>query len=268
MKCQIFTSLRVLSAVGMLCLATAARAQSSSFSAATPTASFGPSFYETVALPRFDPSLGTLDSISLRLDAVGTTAGWGWNVFNPALFQQPAYGVVSGNLRLLRPDNSELVFLGHASPWTLLGALPPASTTPVLIQVPDSTATMLLTNPGDLSLFTGTDTIALPVGGFGYPYMSLNTLEIVSVTPQTGFGRVTVTYAFTAIPEPSSIALLALATPGVARLLQRRSGKPRRVDFATPAGLGNTAEPRASPNGGPATPSGHSGVSEGPPSVN
>jgi hypothetical protein len=267
MKCQIFTSLRVLSAVGMLCLTTAARAQSSSFSAATPTASFGPSFYETVALPRFDPSLGTLDSISLRLDAVGTTTGWGWNVFNPALFQQPAYGLVSGNLRLLRPDNSELVFLGHASPWTLLGALPPTSTTPVLIQVPDSTATMLLTNPGDLSLFTGTDTIALPVGGFGYPFMSLNTLEIVSATPQTGFGRVTVTYAFTAIPEPSGIALLALATPGVACLLQRRSEKPRRVDFATPAGLGNTAEPCASPNVGPATPSGHSGVSEGPPSV-
>ena len=179
MKCHIFTSLRVLSAVGMLCLATSARAQSTSFSAATPTASFGETFDETVALPRFDPALGTLNSISLRLDAVGTTAGWGWNVVNPFLFQVPGYGLVSGSLGLLRPDNSELVFLGHASPWTLLGVLPPASTTPVFIQVPDSTATMLLTNPGDLSLFSGTDTITLPVGGFGYPYMGPNTLEIV-----------------------------------------------------------------------------------------
>ena len=240
MKSQIFTSLCVLSAVGVLCLGTTARAESITFSGATPTAYFGvfpigPEFDATVALPRFDPALGTLGTVSLTLDAVGTTSGWGLYVFNPFLSQQSAFGVVGGSLRLLRPDNSELILLGHGSPITGLGVLPPESTTYVRIPVPDSTTTTLLTNPGDLSLFTGADTITLPVDGFGFPDVYPNTLRISSATSQTGFGRVTVTYEFTAIPEPSSLTLLAVMTPGVALVLRRRLGRLRGLNSATVA---------------------------------
>src|SRR6476646_9341196 len=96
-----YSSLCVLSAVGMLCLATGAKADSITFSASTPTAPFsafpvGGAFTETAILPQFNPGLGTLHSIDFTLEAVGATPGWGLNVFNPFISPLSASGVVGG----------------------------------------------------------------------------------------------------------------------------------------------------------------------------
>lgn len=219
MKCRITKSARWLCGCWGLCLATTAAADSITFSATTATAPFisgfpiGGDFSESVALPRFDPAWGTLENIDLRLDAVGTAAGWRLSVYNPSLFPVSVLSVVSGDFRLLRPDNSELIFMGHASPFTDLGSLSPLSASSFVVPVPDSTVSVTLTNAEDFSLFTGTDAIALPIGGFAYPYVFPNTLAIVATEAQSGFGRVTITYDFVPIPEPGSLAVLALRSP-------------------------------------------------------
>ena len=230
MKYKFPTSQRLFSALGMLCLATIARADLITFSATTPTSKFdtwpfGTGFDETVTLPKFNPVYGMLDGIALTLDAVGTTSGWSFGVYNPFTFAVDAYPDVSGNLILSRPDGSELVFMGHFSSIGKVQAfLPPRTTTTVFVSVPDGTDTVLLANLGDLSLFTGEDSITLPVQGGNAPYVYPNILTIVSATPQIGFGRVTVTYDFTPVPEPSSFALLALGGSSVALPFQRRIG--------------------------------------------
>jgi hypothetical protein len=229
MKCQFSTSRGLFLAVEMLCLATAARADSIAFSAATPPTAFydyalGITFNQTVTLPKFNPALGMLDSIALKLDAVGSTSGWGLNVYNPFEFAVDASGGVSGSLSLSRPDGSKLIFMGHYSSFDNLWSLPRLSTTPVFVSVPDSTGAALLAEPGDLLLFTGVDSITLPVQGFGSPVVYPNPMRIDSVTPQIGYGRVTVTYDFTPIPEPSSFALLFVLAP--------RSGLPEPKRWA------------------------------------
>jgi hypothetical protein len=230
MKYKFSTSQRLFSALGMLCLATISKADLIRFSATTSTSQFGTwpyvtGFDETVTLPKFNPMYGMLDGITLTLDAVGTTSGWGFGVYNPFTFAVDAYPDVSGNLILSRPDGSELVFMGHFSSIGKVHAvLPPGITTSVFVSVPDSTDTVLLANLGDLSLFTGEDSITLPVQGGSGPYVYPNTLTIVSATPQIGFGRVTATYDFTPVAEPSSFALLSLGITSVALPFQRRIG--------------------------------------------
>jgi len=172
-------------------------------------------FDETADLPKFDQELGALQSISLTLEAVGTTPGWTVNVYNPFTFDVGGTGVISGSLRVLRPDSSVLVLVVHSSPSTDLGSLASKSTTTVDISVADTARTVVLNDPADLALFTGMGSLALSVKGFGSPNVFPDTLDILAATPQEGFGRVTATYTF--VPEPSSLSmLLTIAIPGVA----------------------------------------------------
>lgn len=227
-------ALRRFSVLALSLLCWTAVAEAASFTVgpvATPSAVFGSAPYgspfdETVTLPQFNPAAGTLQSVSITLGAVGTTPNWSVDVYNPFAFAVDATGLISGALRLFAPDSTQLLLTGHASPFTDLGNLAPHATTSVVIAVPDSTGTGLLTSPTDLAWFTGTGTVTLPIHGFGYPNVYPDTLDIVSGTAQMGYGSVTATYHYATddptIPEPATLTLLgSLVIPGTVYVLRR-----------------------------------------------
>lgn len=172
-------------------------------------------------LSQFDPSLGTLTQVTLTLDA-DTSAG--------AIFWD--------NEALVPTD----VTLGIGAEVTAVGL---AGVTAVAVPLQIGSALGIAADNDGAADFVGTDSFAV-VGGTGSdsdmdmlvvglaPYIGLGTFDVeVSSVVETflsttgGFGpidpvpgvtegTVTVTYEFTAVPEPTTAVLLGLGMAGLA----------------------------------------------------
>ncbi len=179
----------------------------------------------TISFPMFDPALGTLDRITFVLTG---------HVEGAAMFESmetiPATVTanLSAKLTLMRPDNSLLVM-----------AIPVASVTETVDSF-DGTIdfsgasgrkyeglsanrveTLTVFPPSaDFGLFSGAGNIVLPIkaegfssgSGAGNLLLQFNTLASAQAT---------ITYDYTAVPEPSGILALLTGIGGMAGLLSR-----------------------------------------------
>jgi hypothetical protein len=184
----------------------------------TYSASFGPtttSFSTPIMLPQFNPSMGTLTSITFTLD--GQTAGSA-QVTNNSGATGSYQVTISSNLKLLDPSNN-----------TLISVTPSFNQTLSIANGDSATATG--TSPVD----TGSTTIT---SGFG-PYVGLGDVSftvlgegiggVLGPSPFTvdsitkGEGTITVTYnTSSVVPEPATLALFGSGLLALGLLYQRR----------------------------------------------
>ena len=178
---------------------------------------------QTLPIPKFDSSLGILQSIKLTL--AGQVQG---DASYENLGAGPASVTLSlqAALKLQRPDGSvlaEIIPLASitANPSAYDGSINFAgSSGGTYIGLSDSiTEISTITNPADLALFTGPGTIDL---GFSATGSSTGTGagNLITSFSTKAAGQVEVVYEYTTIPEPATMGLLALGG-----LLLRRKRK-------------------------------------------
>lgn len=174
----------------------------------------------SVSIPRFNPSWGTLQSIEWRVTGhVQGSAGFESRDATPATVTMD----VSAMLKLMRPDNSQLVLsipltstLDNVTAFD--GTRDYAGTSGktyagLSADEPQSESSSLA---ADLSLFTGTGNIILPFSGHGASTGSgAGQLDLNFSTDASA--NVDVTYTF--VPEPGALGLLGV---GAICLLRRK----------------------------------------------
>lgn len=174
---------------------------------------------ETVSLTKFDPSLGTLNSINIDLTGIlrGNFA-YENGMSTPTFAEVQWFSIAT----LKRPDNSVLstatasrTFSDSLTAFDGVGDFEGTSGRTYAFFIGPITAAEELTSfslfdAGDLSLFTGPGSIDLPVfleGG----YNKIQGTQTVAGFIESG-ADVMVTYDYTpaAVPEPTTLLLLAL----------------------------------------------------------
>jgi hypothetical protein len=204
-----------------------------SFGKGTPNALPSDSTPANVSVAQFDESLGTLDSVTLALQASGTVYA---EAFNLSSSSQPytqsmatlSFGVTGpdGSSSDINPSTPFFAGTAAAGPAvvTITGSSP-FSFSPAAIDVLSSNFGLYETSgSGDFTLGFNSD------GSPGGPIFSTITSTpgaVFTGGDATVFGTETVTYDYTAIPEPSvSGAILGCATlMGVVGLRKRLAGK-------------------------------------------
>jgi hypothetical protein len=215
----------LLVAAGIVLLAsTPATAATISFSDSIPLAST--SWSSSVTVSKFDPSLGTLNSITFELD--GHVEG---GAKFESLDSSPTTVTMNltADIELQRPDTSTIVIttplvqtvdsvtaydsvldFGGTSGKTYAG-----------LSADDSDSAVSPPPASDLVLFTGLGNITLPVeakgassgSGAGNLILQFNTSASADVK---------VTYDYEPIPEPSTLGLLSMGIMGLLAHLWRR----------------------------------------------
>ena len=180
----------------------------------------------SVSLPKFDSSLGTLDHIEFTI--TGTVSGWsgyenlkvdGVNTITTNL---------QASLTLQRPNASLLVValpaVTNTAPnvpqydgvtdWAgTSGGTYGSSTSPVTASKTESNTSY---SPSDFTLFTGTGNITLPVVAVGIS-TATDTEGNVASTFVTQAGACASVQYFYEVPEPMTMSLLALGGLAVVR---------------------------------------------------
>lgn len=181
-------------------------------------------------LPQFDQATyGTLDSITLLLEYSFSGTG----TFTNQSGVSNTYTLdVEGKIGLT-PTN--IGGSGFGTPWVQSGNdyilldsetftdLAPNTPTPFSYSTSVLTSSVTLTG-GDMATFIGTG--SLPT------YLKANTLftitgagETTITTNPLASGKITMTYSFTPVPEPSTYAMAGLSTLAIAGVSLRRSRK-------------------------------------------
>jgi hypothetical protein len=168
----------------------------------------------SVAAPLFDPSLGTLTSVSLAL-----TGALNGTIFVENMDHSPSTvsETLSATLTLKRPDLSTLVaafpsYTATDSFTAYDGVLDFGGTSgvthgPIMASASD---TFVTPPPGsDLPLFTGVGNIVLPVTAHGTSHVAGS--GNLAAGFQTAAGAfVEVTYTYDVLPEPGTLTLLSV----------------------------------------------------------
>ena len=216
-----------------------ARADLLSFSASYP-APLGefqiPDWTSSVTLPRFDPSLGTLNSITFRLS--GTVQGSAQSENTSPSAGNDITLNLSAALQLFRPGSLDLANRLVVTTPTVANTF----TASVYDGVTDFAGTSGVTYAGlsatkvnktvfssdaDKALFTGLGTIDLPLTAIGKS-RATGGGSAISVFDTQARGEVTVTYNYgaSAVPEPRVYgAFGVLVCAGLAALRRRTSAK-------------------------------------------
>jgi hypothetical protein len=207
-------SLLVLASTGLLLAANEAKATTDTY-----TANYGPATTEwnnNFILQLFDPSLGSLQSVYITASESANIDGTVQNTSDgPQTFTFRAGSL----LKVTLPGA-----LGYLQPSPLALAqdynLPAGGSAPYGPVNASDSANYTYTSPADMAWFIGTGTFTLPgftqtqeliAGGGGNIIASLNTIAGATVEVQ---------YNYVPVPEPASLALLALG--GAVMLLRRR----------------------------------------------
>ena len=218
-------SIILLPAILMLALlGTYASAATVSYSANVPLQTTD--WNTTLDLPKFNPSLGTLNSISFSL--TGNLEG---TVSLENQSQSPANvgTVLNATLTLARPDMTVLVVAIPAIPRNFAataydGTLDYGGTSGITYPTTSASNTEnsgLLTSAADKALFLGPGTISLPVNAIGFAGGSGSANLALLFSADAG-ADASVTYDYTTVPEPSSLLALLSGLGGLAGFAFRR----------------------------------------------
>jgi hypothetical protein len=205
---------------------------------ARPTETFSNSFATTattfntsLSFPKFDSSLGTLNSITFQL--FGSVLG---NAKGESLDASPATLTLTlaASLNLQRPDNTSIVVtiptINNTFNATAFdGVIDFAGTSGITYtaQAGSSTNAVTLSGGSDLALFTGSGSIVLPVTGTGSSSGSgAGNLLTQFATSASASAQVTYNYSTATVPEPKVYgAIGAVACLGLLGYRRFRSQK-------------------------------------------
>lgn len=181
---------------------------------------------QTLTLPKFDPNLGTLTSVLLKLTGeVNGSASF--ESTNP--LPTDVTTIFNADITLMRPDNSVLLMTSPKSSVTvpvggydgIIDFMGPSGR--MIPEVKDSLMTMVQFDQplsvSDQTLFVGAgEFLDLPVRAVGRS-RGTGSGNLLMLFRTSAAATAEITYVFTPIPEPASAMTLAL---GVAMLIRRR----------------------------------------------
>jgi hypothetical protein len=191
---------------------------------------------ETLSLPQFNTSLGTLTGVSIELSAYDTISSVVYNATGQSAAYSGATAVMTVKVTAsLGSSDSDVLTTsgtGIAGPFTSLSPIPPGPSVAGWASIPTQTDTI---NPGNLGIFEGTGMLPITIsadsvgsysgtggsslffGGIGYSY-----------------GTVEVDYSYDSqmvipIPEPNTLcaglAVASICGIGFARRFRRTSSR-------------------------------------------
>ncbi len=209
-----------ISVVLVIALAAGANADTISFSGFVPLGTTN--WANSITFPRFNPALGTLDSIEFTLYGhVEGSAGFENKDAAPATITMDLQAL----LRLRRPDDSLLVLtipvvstIDSASAWDGADDYAGTSGKTYLNLAADSIDSAVTSAPADIALFTGIGNIILPVTANGASTGS-GAGNLLLQFSTSASAEASVTYHYT-VPEPAAAGLMGLA--GMFLLPRRR----------------------------------------------
>ncbi len=182
------------------------------------SASFGPtttSFSTSISLPQFNPSMGTLTSITFTLD--GQTIGSATVTNNSGAAGDYLVAIFT-SLSLLDPSNNMLASISPAFSQSLTisnGDSKTASGT----SLPSTDSATITTG---FSPYVGLGDVTFTVAGQGFAAANGPTPYSVDSTT-SGQGKITVTYnTASVVPEPATLALFGSGLLALGLLYQRR----------------------------------------------
>ncbi len=186
-------------------------------------------FNSIIPIAKFDPALGQLLMVTVRLNATLDASLIAENRSNsPAMIT----GSVNNSITLTPPLGANL---GGSATTTPVGAqlVGPYDGTPFTNELPNGpfgadTFRWTIVNgnvdqsnnyvlPADLAFFTGVGTLNYNVAGDSTFSLSSNTGNLAALASATAGGSITVTYEY--VPEPATLGLLGM---GALVLIRRR----------------------------------------------
>ena len=189
---------------------------------------FGPgtAVNDPLVFNKFNPALGTLTSVSVTVsyDFTHTSTV---TFFTPGTIGTAA---VQNVISVQRPDGTGIAS-ATATDYSQSTTFNPATmklNQPITLSPVTSSGSigpLLLTTSADLSLFTGTGTISLPVVASSLASMPTNNGNGAAAVTTQADAKVTISYTYTAVPEPSSAVLLGLGGAGFCLYRRRRAAR-------------------------------------------
>ena len=195
--------------------------------AATDT-NFGPgtAINDPMIFNQFNPTLGTLDSVSVSVLYDFSHAGT-VTFYTPGTFTTTA---TSNNLSVSLPNGQPIASATAPdySQTTTFNSGTMTLNNPVnlpSVTNPGAAGPVSLTSAADLALFTGNGTISIPVLASSVANFTTNNGNGAGLVTTQADAKVTVSYNYTpnAVPEPSSVVLLGLGGCGLLWYRRRRA---------------------------------------------
>jgi hypothetical protein len=177
-----------------------------------------PNWDQTLSIPQFNPSDGTLDSVSLQITGSGTASLAYQNNSSSSttnkVFLDLTWEVERTDSTVLLNDTKEWYVNWSSASGASYNA-GPWNTAP-------TPTDLTYTTPADLAYFTGSGSADFLASGSNSVMESLSGGNFTISTPNSLGVTVAVTYNYTPVPEPSILVLLGLSAIGLLAYARRR----------------------------------------------